>query len=134
MKTIKHNNTIYAIIIPSEYKKDGIEFFTPDDYSQQLAYMKHSEGHIIQPHIHNEVPREVFYTQETLLIRKGRLLVNFYDENQNFLFDYELSTGDVILLVSGGQGFRMIEDTEIIEIKQGPYVGEQDKIRFKGIE
>jgi len=121
-----------AIIIYSEYQKDGIEFFTPNNFSQQLAYMKRPKGFKIEPHVHKPVPRTVKYTQETLFIKKGKVKINFYDESKNFLEYRILNKGDVILLVSGGHDFLMLEDTEMIEVKQGPYAGDDDKERFKG--
>lgn len=123
-----------AIIIKANYQKPGISFFTPDDYSQQLAYMEHPAGKYIEPHIHNQVKREVHFTQEVLLIRKGKLRVDFYDDGKNYLESHVLEAGDVILLTSGGHGFEVIEPVEMFEVKQGPYAGEQDKTRFLGIE
>jgi mannose-6-phosphate isomerase-like protein (cupin superfamily) len=131
MKSIVFNNKVIAIIIPSDFKADGIHFFTPDDFSQQLAFMCHPEGKVIQPHVHNLVMREVKYTQEVLVMRKGKVRVDFYADNQEYLESTILETGDIILLASGGHGFEMLEETEMIEIKQGPYAGENDKIRFE---
>lgn len=128
---IKHHHQILAIIIGHQFNEDGIRFFTPDEFSQQLAYMHHPAGKCIEPHFHNPVERSVVYTQEVLLIKKGKLKVNFYDEKQVFLFSRILSQGDVILLASGGHGFEALEEVEMIEIKQGPYQGEADKTRFK---
>lgn len=93
--------------------------------------MHHPSGKIIQPHVHNPVPREVHYTQETLFIRKGKLRVDFFSNEKEFLESRTLETGDVILLIQGGHGFEMVEETEMIEVKQGPYAGEADKIRFE---
>jgi len=134
MEEIKHNNEILAIIISHDFNKDGISFFTPDDFSQQLAFMKHPAGKLIPPHIHNIVRREVHYTKEILLIRKGRLRVDFYDDCKNYLESRILSEGDVILLSTGGHGFSILEDVEMFEVKQGPYAGEFDKTRFEGID
>jgi len=119
-----------AIVIPSSYNKQGIEFFTPDDFSQQLAYMHHPKGKLIQPHVHNLIMREVHFTQEVLVIRKGRVRVDFFSTAQEYLESCVLETGDVILLASGGHGFEMLEETEMIEIKQGPFAGDKDKTRF----
>ena len=83
--------------------------------------------------MHKPVLRNVKYTQETLFIKKGRVKINFYDENKQYLNTRELKSGDVILLVSGGHDFTMLEDTEMIEVKQGPYAGNGDKERFEGI-
>jgi mannose-6-phosphate isomerase-like protein (cupin superfamily) len=85
------------------------------------------------PHVHTPVPREVHYTNEVLFIKSGRVRVDFYDDDQTYLESRVLETCDVILLAYGGHGFEMLEPTEIIEVKQGPYAGEQDKFRFQGI-
>lgn len=119
-----------AIIIPNNFNEPGIHFFTPNDLSQQLAYMNHPKGKVIDPHVHNPVPREVHYTQEVLFIKKGKLRVDFFDNEQNYLESRILGSGDVILLATGGHGFEILEELEMIEVKQGPYAGDQDKTRF----
>ena len=131
-KQIIHDDVILGIIISSSFQKEGIHFFTPDDFSQQLAYMHHKSGKIIDPHVHNLVPRQVHYTQEVLFIRKGKLRVDFYDEQKKYLESHILEDGDVILLAGGGHGFEVLEEVEMIEVKQGPYAGEKDKTRFAG--
>ena len=131
-KIIK-NNQLLAIVIKKDFCQSGIQFFTPNDFSQQLAYMHYPEGKIISPHFHNFVKREVHYTQEVLLIKKGKLRVDIYDENQNYIESCILESGDVILLASGGHGFEVIEEIEMIEVKQGPYVGTADRTNFPGI-
>jgi len=124
---------LLALIIRAEFCEPGIHFFTDNALSQQLAFMRHPEGKLIEPHVHNPVPREVQFTQEVLLIRKGRLRVDFYDASQRYLESRILHAGDVILLIQGGHGFEVLEEVEMIEVKQGPYVGEHDKTRFPGI-
>ena len=126
--------SLYAIIVRGEFRDLGIKFFTPDELSQQLAFMRHPVGKTIEPHLHNPVPREVHFTQEVLFIRRGRLRVDFYDEKQQYLESRILGPGDVILLIQGGHGFEVLEEIEMFEVKQGPYVGEQDKTRFVGID
>ena len=130
VQEIKHNSKLLAIIISCKYSEPGIHFFTPDDFSQQMAFMKHPSGKIIQPHIHNPIKREVHYTKEVLFIRSGKLRVDFYTEEQDYIDSRILRSGDVILLSEGGHGFEMLEETEMIEVKQGPYAGEMDKTRF----
>lgn len=122
---------LVAIIIRNNFDKEGIEFVTPGDFSQQMAYMHHREGHQIIPHFHNEVKRTVHYTQETLVIKKGKVKVNFYDNDRMYLKNTVLEEGDVILLAGGGHGFEILEETVMIEIKQGPYAGDADKTRFE---
>ena len=124
---------LLSLIIRAEFCEPGIHFFTDNALSQQLAFMRHPEGKLIEPHVHNPVPREVQFTQEVLLIRKGRLRVDFYDASQRYLESRILHAGDVILLIQGGHGFEVLEEVEMIEVKQGPYVGEHDKTRFPGI-
>ena len=130
IEQITHLEQILAIIINHNFKENGIHFFTPNEFSQQLAYMNHPAGKIIEPHFHNPIERSVVYTQEVLLIKKGILKVNFYDNQQQFLFHRILTQGDIILLASGGHGFEVIEEIEMVEIKQGPYQGDSDKTRF----
>jgi mannose-6-phosphate isomerase-like protein (cupin superfamily) len=133
LETIQVNEDLLAIIIRHDFSKPGVHFFTPDTFSQQLAYMQHPVGKIIEPHVHNPVPRAVFYTQEVLFLKRGRLRVDFYDDERNYLESRILDAGDVILLASGGHGFEALEEIEMIEVKQGPYAGEADKTRFSGI-
>ena len=122
-----------AVIIRNEFSSDGIEFFTPQDFSQQLGYMNRPKGYVIPPHIHNAVPREVSLTKEVLFIKSGLVRVDFYDEEQNYKESRLLKRGDIILLAFGGHGFEMLEPSEIIEVKQGPYAGENDKTRFNPV-
>lgn len=131
---IKHEDKLLAIVIPYTYHKQGISFLTSNELSQQLAYMEHPAGHEIAAHVHNPVHRSVVYTRETLVIRKGKLRVDFYDDDQIYIESHIISAGDVILLVSGGHGFKVLEDVEMIEVKQGPYAGEGDKTRFSAVE
>ena len=134
IKKVYDGDNLLAIIISNKFDKPGIHFFTPDDFSQQLAYMKHPKGKTIIPHVHNPVPRHIEYTQEILFIKSGKIRVDFYDSNQKYLESYILSQHDVILLIKGGHGFEVLEELEMFEIKQGPYVGENDKTRFTGID
>ena len=130
IEQVIHNRQILAIIIRHDYQKEGIEFFTPDHFSQQLAYMKRPKNYQIQPHVHKPVSREVQYTQEVLFIKSGQVKVTFFDESDQYIEAKILYAGDVILLAYGGHGFEMLEETEIIEVKQGPYAGDEDKRRF----
>jgi hypothetical protein len=119
-----------AIILPARYDEPGIRFFTPDEFSQQLASMSYSAGKIIPAHTHNPVRREVFYTQEALFIRKGKVRVDFFSKQLEYRMSRVLGPGDVILLISGGHGFEVLEELNMVEVKQGPYAGEMDKTRF----
>jgi mannose-6-phosphate isomerase-like protein (cupin superfamily) len=129
---IENAGELLALIVRPRPSPSGITFFTPNELSQQLAYMRHPAGKIIEPHIHTPAAREVFLTQETLFIKRGRLRVDFFDDQQNYLESRILQAGDVILLVQGGHGFEVLEELEMFEVKQGPYKGADDKTRFTG--
>ena len=133
IENILHDGRTLAVVLHTNHYADGIEFFTPNDFSQQLGYMNRPQGYVIPPHVHNLVPREVQFTKEVLFIKSGRVRVDFYDDDQNYLESRILEQGDVILLAYGGHGFEMLEPTEMIEVKQGPYAGEADKTRFEPI-
>lgn len=132
VEEVRHDGEMLALIVRDEFSKPGISFFTPPDLSQQLAYMRHPAGKVIDAHVHNPVERTVAYTQETLFIKRGRLRVDFFSDEQVYLESRELRGGDVILLVRGGHGFEVLEELEMIEVKQGPYAGDHDKTRFVG--
>ena len=134
IETLKSGDQLLAVIVSAKFREHGIHFFTPNDLSQQLAYMRHPAGKVIDPHVHNPVSRNVHYTQEVLVIKKGKLRVDFYDNNQSYLESRVLEEGDVILLSTGGHGFEVLEEVEMIEVKQGPYAGDQDKTRFTGVD
>ena len=130
IEEVHFQTEVLAIIVRRNFHKEGIHFFTSNDLSQQLAYMSHPTGKEIEPHVHKKVQREVYFTQETLFIRKGKLKVDFYSVDQKYLESRILESGDVILLIKGGHGFEVLEDLEMFEVKQGPYAGDEDKIKF----
>lgn len=130
---VQKKSKLLAMIIRNNYECEGVDFITPNEYSQQVACMHHKVGKVIDAHVHNLVHRNVVLTQEVLFIKRGKLRVDFYDEYEDYLESRILESGDVILLVSGGHGFTVLEEVEMIEVKQGPYAGDQDKKRFTGI-
>ena len=128
---IFEDEKLLAIILRTSFQKEGIDFFTPSDFSQQLGYMKRCKGYKIQPHIHNKIERTIEYTQEVLFIKNGLVRVDFYKTDKTYFKSKILHAGDVILLSFGGHGFEMMKDSEIIEVKQGPFAGNIDKSRFQ---
>jgi len=130
---VDNQNECLAIIIRRDFSPGQTTFVSKNEYSQQLGIIKYPKDGKIQPHFHNELPREVVITQEVLVIRKGKVRVDLYDGKLEFVRSVELERGDAILLVSGGHGFHMLEDSEMLEIKQGPYMGRSnDKTTFEG--
>jgi hypothetical protein len=134
IEEITNLGILLALVVRANYRKEGISFFTPNEFSQQLGYMSRPKGYVIPPHVHNPVVREVLYTKEVLFIKSGKVRVDFYDDEKNYFESRILFQGDVILLAFGGHGFEMLEASEIIEVKQGPYAGDQDKTRFSPVE
>jgi hypothetical protein len=134
VEIIKYNELKLAIIIRANFKNTGIEFFTEEFDSQQLGFMTRQKGHIIIPHRHNLIERKVHLTQEVLFIKSGLIRCDFYDNNEVYVESKVLEAGDVVLLCDGGHGFEILETAEIIEVKQGPYCGVEDKVRFNPIK
>jgi len=127
--------TLIALIIRPNFSAKSTTFFTPPTFSQQLGYLKHTKGNIIKPHKHKISPRQVQYTQEVLFIKKGKLKVDLYNDEKKYITSQILNEGDLIFLAFGGHGFEIIEDSEIIEVKQGPYIDpKSDKDRFEGVK
>ena len=134
LEFIKKDEELLAIILYNNFHLDGVNFFTPEDFPQQVGFISKKTGEIIGAHTHKVVKREISLTQEVLIIRKGKIKVDFYDPKNNYFDSRILSSGDVISLTGeGGHGYRVLEDVEMVEIKQGPYLGKDDKIRFRDI-
>ena len=131
IENIVHGLEPIALIIKAEFDEPGINFFTPQNFSQQVAFMRRPKGHKIAPHIHNLISRQIFYTQELLVIRSGRVKVNLYSSSKEYIGTRILEVGDIILLCGGGHSFEMLEESSLIEVKQGPYAGEEDKVIFE---
>lgn len=131
LEEVRYDDEVLAVILRAGFNEPGVNFVTPNSFSQQLAYMRHPAGKQIQPHVHNPVKRELTTTFEVLVIKQGKLRVDFYTREQCYLFSKTLDAGDTILLTdAGGHGFEALDDLEMLEIKQGPYVEGQDKVRF----
>ena len=135
IEKIIYKKKMLALIVRGKYRnKKGIKFFTPNESTQQFGYMKHQKEHIIKPHLHKKRLTKILYTTEVILLLKGKLRVDFYNSNKKYLFSKVLIKNDIIMLVHGGHGFKVINDIEMIEIKQGPYSLTKDKVKFDNID
>ena len=130
MEEILFGSELIGIILRKTYSTNGIHFYTPESSSQQLGYMNRPAGYQVAPHRHLANLRKVEMTQETLFIRSGKVRVDFYSNDQHYVRSAILVSGDVILLSAGGHGLEILEPSEIIEVKQGPYDADKDKVRF----
>jgi hypothetical protein len=109
---------------------DKTTFVTPSEANLQVGYIVYPKDGEIQRHIHLPIPRSVVGTNEVLIVQKGALEIDVYTEDKRFVSTHQLNQGDIMISVNGGHGFRMQEDTVLIEIKQGPYPGVEEKERF----
>ena len=132
MEIIKNNKKILAMILRKNYKNKGLEFFTPSSFSQQIAQMSYDKGKVIDCHYHRNISRKTLSTQEVLIIKSGKLKVLLFDKKK-FFCSKILNSGDLILLASGGHGFKVLKDVKMIEVKQGPYSLLMDKVIFEKI-
>ena len=125
IEEISHNKKIFGYILKYRIKQ-GVNFLTPKTLSHQVGFIKHKAGHLIKPHKHYKNIRRIEYTSEVLIIQKGKLRVDFYS-------DKIIKKNNIIILNSGGHGFKVIETVEMIEVKQGPYNIKSDKKIFDSI-
>lgn len=130
VESIECDGQLIATIIRAEKMPDETEFVTGDDVKQQVGFVVYPEGGIIPRHIHVPMERHLRGTSEVLVVRKGMLEADFYTDGKEFICTRLLRQGDVLLLISGGHGFRCLKDTILLEVKQGPYLGPQEKQRF----
>ena len=135
VEKIIHKKKLLALIVRGKYRnKKGITFFTPNESTQQFGYMKHNKKHIVRPHLHKKRLTKIYHTTEVILIMKGILRVDFYNQFKKYLFSKILKEKDIIMLVHGGHGFKVLKNVEMLEIKQGPYNLIKDKIKFENID
>ena len=135
IEKILHKDKLFALIVKGNFrKKRGINFFTPNNSTQQFGYMKHKKGHIVEPHQHNKRLTKIFSTTEVILLLKGILRVDFYNNKRKYLFSKIINEKDIIMLVHGGHGFKVLKNVEMIEVKQGPYSLARDKIKFNKVD
>lgn len=130
IERISFNNLNYALIVRRGFTAAETTFFSESDQTMQLGLIKHKAGYIETPHIHQQIEIKADIHQ-MLYITKGKLAVDFFDNNGRKISDVMLNEGDTILLMSGGHAIRVIEDVECLTVKQGPYIGiEKDKVNL----
>ncbi len=135
IEKILHKKRLFALIVRRQFrKKSGINFFTSKESTQQFGFMKHKKNHIIKPHKHNKRLTRILRTTEVILLLKGTLRVDFYNDKNRYLFSKKINERDIIMLIHGGHGFKVLKNAEMIEVKQGPYSLASDKIKFKTVD
>tara|TARA_B100000767_G_C19688525_1_gene502888 strand:+ start:295 stop:726 length:432 start_codon:yes stop_codon:yes gene_type:complete len=135
IENIFHKKELYGLIIRSEFrKKTGINFFTDDKATQQFGYMKHKKNYLIKPHLHKPRKNQISTTSEVIILFKGILRVDFYDYKEKYLMSKKIFANDIIMLVNGAHGFKVLKNVEMLEVKQGPYNIKQDKFKFNKVD
>ena len=135
IENVFHKKKLFALVVRGKFrKKKGINFFTDKFSTQQFGYMKHKKNYIISPHYHNKRLTKILMTTEVIILSKGILRVDFYDNKKKYLFSKKIFANDIIMLVNGGHGFKVLKDVEMLEVKQGPYSLSKDKIKFDSID
>lgn len=119
-----------AYIIRAELRPSQTTFLTDTSFKQQVGFVVYPKGGVIARHVHRPLERHLVGTSEVLVVREGRCEIDVYNDARELVATRELRTGDIMLMIAGGHGFRMLEDTVLLEVKQGPYTGVDEKERF----
>ena len=128
---IKKGKLLLGLIIRRNYlEKKGINFFTNNKLSQQVAFANHPKDYVIKAHSHKNIKRIIKGTPEVLIILSGKMKIYFYGVKGNYLFSKVVKKNDIIILINGGHSFKMLEKCKFIEVKQGPYFQSKDKKKF----
>jgi hypothetical protein len=130
VERITSRDNVLCLIVRAELRLGTTTFFTPPEWKQQVGFVVYPAGGEIARHVHRPIERRLVGTSEVVLVQSGRCLLDVYDDERNLVATRELGPGDLMLMVGGGHGFRMLEDTVLLEIKQGPYTGLDEKERF----
>ena len=131
---IKYKKKILGLIINQKKVKKKVEFFTPKDFTQQVGYISHLKNTYIKPHTHNKFLRKIYNTSEVLIVKSGKIRVDFYETKEKYLFSKIADKNNIIILCQGSHGFKFIKKSSLIEVKQGPYNIKLDKIRFEPVK
>ncbi len=127
---ITHDGRELTYIIRASFQAETTTFLTPPEFKQQVRFIVYPAGGEIRRHMHRNLPRQLNGTSEVVLIKKGRCVIDVYTDERELVASRELHEGDLPLMVGGGHGFRMLEDTVLLEVKQGPYIGVDEKELF----
>ena len=130
VERISLNDRPLCFVIRADLLPEKTTFLTPPEFKQQVGYIVYPAGGEIARHVHKALERHLVGTSEVIIVKKGRCLLDIYNDARELVATRELHPGDLMLMVGGGHGFRMLEDTVLLEIKQGPYPGVEEKERF----
>ena len=130
VETVVWQDKPLASVIRAEVNPQKTTFFTRPEFKQQVGFIVYPNGSEIRRHVHLPIVRHLIGTSEVLIVRRGRCEIDIYNDERHLVASRELRKGDIVILVGGGHGFRMLEDTVLLEVKQGPYTGLEEKELF----
>lgn len=134
IREVKDGELLLARHIGSKsWTEGGLGFFSKDEEYLQVGIWNYDAGKRLLAHTHNDAPRTFRRTHETLYVRKGKIEARIFNENRALVETLEIAEGDILILMSGGHGYTILEDgTQVLEIKNGPYLGaERDRVRIE---
>jgi len=130
IEELRDGHRVLACIICAGHRAEETKFVTPPEWNQQVGFVVYPAGASIPRHRHCPMRREIVGTGEVLIVRSGRCELDLFADDDRHVLSRELRAGDVLILIAGGHGFRMLEDTVLLEVKQGPYTGLAEKVFF----
>jgi hypothetical protein len=119
-----------AYIIRGEINPSKTTFLTPPELKQQVGFVVYPAGGEVRRHVHLALERHLVGTSEVIIVRRGLCEIDVYNDDRELVATREIRAGDIMLMTGGGHGFRMHEDTVLLEVKQGPYTGIDEKELF----
>ena len=132
MKEFIYQNRILARLVePADWQR-GLGFFSKDQEFIQVGTWFYDKGKQLQNHVHNEFSRTAYRTYEVVYMVSGRMKVNLYTLEKEYVESFDIKEGDLLILLESGHGYEILEDnTKVLEIKNGPFSGvDIDKEKF----
>jgi hypothetical protein len=130
LERITSGDDVLALVVRASHRPAATTFLTDPEHVQQVGFVVYGRGGEVARHAHLPVERRIVGTPEVIVVRAGRCELDVFDDRRELVATRELREGDVMVMLGGGHGFRMLEDTVLLEVKQGPYGGEAEKERF----
>lgn len=130
LEQVVHDGIVLMYIVHAHTAPDQTMFLTPPEFNLQLGFIVHEKGHEIPRHVHLPIERHTVGSQEVIVVQRGSCDVDVYTDDRQIVSTHRVTQGDVLIAVNGGHGFHMVEDTVLLEVKQGPYPGVAEKERF----
>jgi hypothetical protein len=128
---IEHGGKRFAEIIRKNVQVEKTTFFSPAESSMQIGLLAHEKGFKEIPHYHKQVKRTIHDLQQMLMVQRGKVAIDFFDDNKKIFSTVTMEEGDAVLIMSGTHSLRSLEDMQCISIKQGPFLGdENDKVEI----